>query len=100
MSVQCNDCGAVASYGHEIGHKSDCPSLRPFDFSKLRALTPEEAKTAKPAGKPPTQEEIEQILTGQPAPGTTVTIFLPPGYRSAEEFAKDCGFELAPTQTS
>lgn len=29
MSAHCPDCGAVASYGHEIGHRSDCPSLRP-----------------------------------------------------------------------
>jgi hypothetical protein len=28
MSVTCPDCGAVAGYGQEIGHKSDCPSLR------------------------------------------------------------------------
>ena len=27
MSIHCPDCGAVASYGHEIGHKRDCPSL-------------------------------------------------------------------------
>lgn len=27
MSVRCKDCGAMAGYGHEIGHKSDCPSL-------------------------------------------------------------------------
>ena len=27
MSVSCPDCGAVASYGQEIGHRSDCPSL-------------------------------------------------------------------------
>ncbi len=27
MSIHCPDCGAVASYGHELGHKSDCPSL-------------------------------------------------------------------------
>ena len=28
MSVCCNDCGAVAGYGHELGHKSDCPALK------------------------------------------------------------------------
>lgn len=27
MSVRCKDCGAIASYGNEIGHKSDCPAL-------------------------------------------------------------------------
>lgn len=27
MSVSCPDCGVIASYGHETGHKSDCPSL-------------------------------------------------------------------------
>jgi hypothetical protein len=27
MSVRCQHCGAVAGYGQEIGHKSDCPSL-------------------------------------------------------------------------
>lgn len=26
MSVRCEQCGAVASYGQELGHKSDCPS--------------------------------------------------------------------------
>jgi len=26
MSVRCEHCGAVAGYGHELGHKSDCPS--------------------------------------------------------------------------
>lgn len=29
MSVHCQYCGAVASYGRELGHKSDCPSLQP-----------------------------------------------------------------------
>ncbi|HEX7881675.1 MAG TPA: hypothetical protein VF499_02935 [Afipia sp.] len=28
MSVRCPDCGAIAGYGQEIGHRSDCPSLR------------------------------------------------------------------------
>lgn len=28
MSVRCPDCGEGAGYGREIGHKSDCPSLR------------------------------------------------------------------------
>jgi hypothetical protein len=27
MSVTCPDCGAVAGYGHEIPHRSSCPSL-------------------------------------------------------------------------
>lgn len=27
MSIRCPDCGAIAGYGHELGHKSDCPSL-------------------------------------------------------------------------
>jgi hypothetical protein len=27
MSIHCPDCGAVAGYGHELGHKRDCPSL-------------------------------------------------------------------------
>jgi hypothetical protein len=27
MSIRCPDCGAFASYGREIGHRSDCPSL-------------------------------------------------------------------------
>lgn len=27
MSAHCRHCGAVAGYGHEIGHKSDCPTL-------------------------------------------------------------------------
>lgn len=27
MSVRCKDCGAIAGYGHEIGHKSGCPAL-------------------------------------------------------------------------
>lgn len=26
MSVHCPDCGAVAGYGQELGHKSDCAS--------------------------------------------------------------------------
>lgn len=96
MSVNCPDCGVVASYGHEIGHKADCPSLKkPFDFKTLRKLTPEESATAKPHGEPKTREQIQRILTGQPDPNTTVTIYLPPGYHSAEEFAKDCGFEIA-----
>ena len=29
MSIRCPDCGAIADYGREIGHKSDCPSLLP-----------------------------------------------------------------------
>jgi hypothetical protein len=52
MSVQCPDCGAVASYGQEIGHKSDCPSLKkPFNFKTLRRLAPEEVATI-PVEKP------------------------------------------------
>lgn len=27
MSIQCRDCGAVAGYGNELGHKLDCPSF-------------------------------------------------------------------------
>ena len=27
MSVRCPDCGAVAGYGGEIGHASDCPMV-------------------------------------------------------------------------
>lgn len=27
MSTSCRHCGAVAPYGQEIGHRSDCPSL-------------------------------------------------------------------------
>lgn len=26
MSIHCTDCGAVASYGRELAHKSGCPS--------------------------------------------------------------------------
>lgn len=95
MSVTCPDCGAVASYGQEIGHKTNCPRKGPFDFKTLRKLTPEEAATSKSSGRPKTREQIERILTGQPDPKATVTISLPSGYHSAEEFAKDCGFELA-----
>lgn len=43
MSISCPDCGAVASYGNELGHKSDCPSIKkPFDFKTLRPMTPEQ----------------------------------------------------------
>jgi hypothetical protein len=28
MSVFCQECGAVASYGNELGHKSNCPTLK------------------------------------------------------------------------
>lgn len=52
MSISCPDCGAVAGYGQEIGHKSNCPSSRKgFDFSKLRTMTPEEV-AAVPAEIP------------------------------------------------
>lgn len=34
-----------------------------------------------------------------PSGTRTVTIVLPSGYATAEEFAKDCGFELAPKFT-
>lgn len=27
MSIHCPDCGAVAGYGHELAHRSNCPSL-------------------------------------------------------------------------
>lgn len=27
MSVQCPDCGAIASYGYELGHRTGCPQL-------------------------------------------------------------------------
>lgn len=39
MSVHCHNCGAVASYGHELAHKSDCPALRQ---KPPRKRTPEE----------------------------------------------------------
>lgn len=29
MSVHCAQCGAIAGYGQELGHRSDCPSLSP-----------------------------------------------------------------------
>lgn len=35
MSVHCPQCGAVAGYGHELGHRSDCPSLNPKSHLKL-----------------------------------------------------------------
>ncbi|MBX3579943.1 MAG: hypothetical protein KF723_22295 [Rhizobiaceae bacterium] len=35
MSVRCPDCHAVAGYGREISHKSDCPSLRRPDDDKV-----------------------------------------------------------------
>ncbi len=35
MSVHCSQCGAVAGYGQELGHRSDCPSLIP----KLRVVS-------------------------------------------------------------
>ena len=35
MSIQCPDCGAIAGYGHELGHRSDCPSLAPKPQLKL-----------------------------------------------------------------
>ena len=28
MSVTCPHCGAVASYGYEPAHRTDCPTLR------------------------------------------------------------------------
>lgn len=41
MSVRCPDCGVVASYGHELGHKSDCPRSivghKTFDTGKRDA---------------------------------------------------------------
>jgi hypothetical protein len=27
MSAQCHKCGAVAGYGNELGHKSNCPTV-------------------------------------------------------------------------
>lgn len=59
MSITCPQCGAVASYGNELGHKSDCPSLRKqFDFKTLRRLTPEEEDRARQkANRPRTPEE-------------------------------------------
>ena len=43
MIVRCPDCGAVASYGREIAHKSSCPSVdrksdrrRPEGYASLR----------------------------------------------------------------
>lgn len=34
MSVSCPSCGAVASYGREIGHKAGCVQLERRDFSQ------------------------------------------------------------------
>jgi len=28
MSVRCNECGAVAGYGHELGHRVGCSKIR------------------------------------------------------------------------
>jgi hypothetical protein len=44
MSIHCPDCGAVAGYGHELGHRSDCPSLSP-----------------KPRASKPVSHDIDQI---------------------------------------
>lgn len=56
VSVRCEHCGAVASYGHELGHKSNCPSLR--QISKLQKMTPEElAKERK------RHREISEIIS-------------------------------------
>jgi len=44
MSVRCPDCGAVAAYGYEIGHKSDCEHGR--SLLPKRATMPEWAAKA------------------------------------------------------
>ena len=52
MSAHCRHCGAVAGYGHEIGHKSDCPSLRPprTTLTDGRQIYPEH-RNLKPNGQ-------------------------------------------------
>lgn len=54
MSVRCKDCGAVAGYGHEIGHRSDCPSLhRAARLGKLYANMPKGDDSNCTTGPPP-----------------------------------------------
>ena len=48
MSVSCEHCGAVAGYGRELGHRSDCPTL---DKPQLHF-----AKAADP-----TADEVERV---------------------------------------
>lgn len=43
--------------------------------------------------------EMENLTEVLPMTARTATIILPSGYATAEEFAKDCGFELAPART-
>lgn len=53
MSVRCPDCGAVAGYGYEVGHKSDCPALRRRPRTTLtdgRQIYPEH-RNLKPNGQ-------------------------------------------------
>lgn len=57
MSVRCKDCGAIAGYGHEIGHKSDCPALERAArigraYNKLMKL-PDHPGEDIPIGPPP-----------------------------------------------
>lgn len=54
MSVRCPDCGAVASYGRELGHKSDCPAL---------ALRPRRMARTDETRQPPSQAMSEAIAS-------------------------------------
>lgn len=38
MSVSCSQCGAVAGYGHELGHRTGCPAIQkiPFNYQNIK----------------------------------------------------------------
>lgn len=50
MSVSCPHCGAVASYGREIGHRSDCPGTTPRERQKVLSVVRDGVGGMYPAG--------------------------------------------------
>lgn len=64
MSVSCEHCGAVAGYGREIGHRSDCPSLReePAKAREIRRV-PYPGTEGAPTDAPHDMSHMVQIET-------------------------------------
>lgn len=66
MSIQCPDCGAVASRGRELSHKSDCPSVTEPSRSRAPMTEQDQAKQIAEKWLDFHMNPLTQMVPGDP----------------------------------